>query len=75
MPGFFDDLAVPIPCEKCGHKSRQEVRRLQGSPDFTCPRCGSVNEIDPAQFREQLRRLEQALDNFGEAILKTVKFR
>ncbi len=75
MPGFFDDLAVPIPCERCGKKSRQEPSLIQLDSNFTCPFCGGVNEIDPAQFREQLGRLEKSLDDFGKAVMKIARIR
>ena len=79
MPGFFDRLKVPVPCEECGKNSDQEMSRLQGLLNFSCLDCGSLNELDADQLQEQLgilkKATKEAIDRFGKGLVKVVEHR
>ena len=72
MPGFLDVHVLMVPCQKCSHKTMQNIAWLKTGPDLTCPKCGEVTPIDATDFRRKIEKAEQTFADLGNKISKTI---
>jgi DNA-directed RNA polymerase subunit RPC12/RpoP len=59
MNSVFDNIRVPVPCDKCGDEFEETIAHLKTSPDLTCPGCGHTIKVDGAKMREGLQIFEE----------------
>ena len=65
---FNRSLKVAIPCPKCKRNIPESIRRLETSPDLTCPNCGTVFRLDVEEFRKVLGKAEQQWGDLGRKL-------
>lgn len=70
MKSPFDTQALDIPCPSCGQKTAKTVAWLKARDEFACPACGRVIQIDAAEFRATLQKVEQGLAKIGRSFRK-----
>lgn len=70
---LFSDATLPIPCQHCGHKMPQTVRRLENDPKLTCPKCQGVTHIKAADFRKGMASVDKAVDDLKRSFAKLGK--
>ena len=62
---MFENLTIPIPCPRCGHKTKKTGRWLKANKHFACPGCGIRINIDSSKFFSAEREVHRKLDAFG----------
>ena len=54
---LLDEVAIPIPCPRCGKEAMKKIGWLKANVDIICEACNTVLRHD----REQLCREAQAI--------------
>ena len=62
---MIENTEIPIPCQKCGAKTKKPISWLKTNPDFTCS-CGAVTEIDATRLNQQIASIEKELKSFSK---------
>jgi uncharacterized Zn finger protein len=58
----FDDIEVPISCEKCSYSFKQKMRGFTQGETFNCTSCGQDYSFNPADLEKVKRQLEKIQD-------------
>lgn len=59
MNSVFDNIRVPVTCNKCNSEFEETTGRLKTSPELTCPHCGHKISVDGTKMREGLELFEE----------------
>jgi hypothetical protein len=65
MTGFLDQQSIEIPCPECRKKTSKTIGWINKNSHFTCS-CRNVVTLNANQFRNEIRKIEDALKNFGK---------
>lgn len=65
---LLDDAEIPIPCPKCGRKTKKRIGWIQTNSNFTCV-CGTRITLEANQFRREIDKVNNA---FGD-LQRTLK--
>lgn len=62
---MIENTEIPIPCQKCGAKTKKTIGWLKTNPEITC-RCGAITEIDATRLNQQIASVEKELKAFSK---------
>jgi transcription initiation factor IIE alpha subunit len=62
--GLLDDKEIRFDCPKCGHKLRESIGWFKANNQVSCPGCGSIITLDTSNLVGELKKVEDALDQF-----------
>ncbi len=67
MTSLGNDAEVTFTCDRCGAKTKKQLAWLKSNPEFVCA-CGVVHALNPDQFREIGRQLDEQAAAFNRGI-------
>ena len=67
---MFEKEAVEVACPKCGHKSEENLGRLQ-TDGYNCPTCGDTR--DAAEFSRDIKEIEDAIEKLKRHFARVKK--
>lgn len=65
-----ENVALDIPCPRCGQEIHETIGRLKNDPNLTCTACGQPFLMDLNEFNTKIAAVEKSLDDFGSAFRK-----
>ena len=60
---LFEEQTLDVPCPKCGAIRQLTVPQLRSDPRFACAVCNQEVVIDASQFRDELKKAEEAFSD------------
>lgn len=58
----LDSEEISLPCPKCRRETKRTIGRARRDGYFTCAGCGARVDLDLKQFDQQVRSINQSLE-------------
>lgn len=52
---------IDLPCPHCGHKTKQEIGRLERNPTITCTSCHKAFKVEGSQLRAATKKIDASI--------------
>lgn len=73
MKNVLDSQRIEFPCPHCSGKLGQTVRQIKAQQDIRCPHCGKTFVVDARQFKREIAKIDEALEDLGKALRRLSK--
>jgi hypothetical protein len=68
MAKHFRDVDIEFPCPNCSHKLKRTAGRIEQDPLVTCPKCHNSVKLEASQFRQEMTKVDRAMDDLYRRI-------